>query len=290
MSLHVPSAGRVGGWPSARKVLTLLLGLCLGWLWTTIPVVAQDHIPPPVVEMTGPYRNLAENHNGTFHLRREGNAVYATFRTDRSPVQFLARDQPEVLLTLPAGFRPAVDVTWEVSARPVRTDGTPRPDQPEHRVFRMRVDTAGQVRYVDDPGVDGVGYLGYDTALAWPLTGTEPRLCDRHWNIRDGILAAVQTLEDATVPCTQVDWTHLARIRTLFLDTGTVGVAQHDLLGLTNLAALRMLSIHRTTYSNDLLAHTPRLQTLQIKASALEDLPDEPVPVHPAADPSVPGE
>ena len=271
MSIHVLSADLTGGWPFARRVLTLL---CLGWLWTT-PVAAQDQAPPPLIEVTGPYHNLAENHAGTFHLRREGGVVYATFQTDRSPVQFLARDQPEVLFTVPEGFRPAVDVTWEVSARPVRTDGTPHPDQPERRVFRMRVDTAGQVHYVDDAGVDGAGYLGYHTALAWPLADTEPRLCDRHRNIREGILATLQVLEDASLPCSQVAWSHLAGIRTLSLDTGTEGIARHHLLGLTNLAALRMPSIHRTTYPNDLLAHTPRLQTLQIKGSDLEDLPDE---------------
>ena len=258
--------------PFAQRMLPLLL-LCLGWLWDT-PVAAQDQAPPPS-EVTGPYHNLAENHAGAFHLSREEGVVYATFRTDRSPVQFLARDWQETLLTVPEGFRPAVDVTWEVSARPVRTDGTPHPDQPKRRVFRMRVDTAGQVRYVDDAGVDGAGYLGYHTALAWPLANTEPQLCDRRWNIREGILAAVQALEDASLPCSQVAWSHLAGIRTLSLDTGTEGIARHDLLGLTNLAALRMPSIHRTTYPNDLLAHTPRLQTLQIKGSDLEDLPDE---------------
>ena len=250
----------------------LLLCLCLGWLWPAVPVAAQDRVPSSAVETTGPYRNLAENHNGTFHLRREGNAVYATFRTDRSPVRFLARDQPEVLLTVPEGFRPAVDVTWEVSARPVRTDGTPHPDQPGRRVFRMHVDTAGQVRYVDDPGVDGVGHLGYDTALAWPLAGTEPRLCDRQRNIRDGILAAVQALEDATVPCTQVDWSHLTRIRTLSLDVYSRNFARHDLLGLTNLTELQV-SGGSATYPDDLMVHTPRIQTLKIEENTLEDLP-----------------
>ena len=262
------SAG-TGLW--ARRLLPLWL--CLGWLWAASPVAAQDEAAPSATEATGPYRNLAENHNGAFHLTREGNAVYATFQTDRSPVQFMARDQPEVLLTVPVGFRPVLPVTWEVSAKPVLPDGTPHPNHPDRRVFRMRVDTAGQVRYVDDAGVDGAGYLGYDTALAWPLAGSEPQVCDRHRNIRDGILAAVQALEDATVPCTQVDWSHLAGIRTLSLDTGTKGIARHDLLGLTNLAALRMPSIHRITYPNDLLAHTPRLQSLRIKGSALEDLP-----------------
>ncbi|MCY3661071.1 MAG: hypothetical protein OXG36_18865, partial [Caldilineaceae bacterium] len=242
---------------------------------TPVPIAAQDQAPPPAVEATGPYRNLAENHNGTFHLRREGNAVYATFRTDRSPVRFLARDQPEVLFTVPEGFRPVLPVTWEVSARPVRTDGTPRPDQPGRRVFRMQVDTAGQVRYVDDAGVDGVGHLGYDTALAWPLAGTDPRLCDRDWNIREGVLAAVQALEDVTVPCTQVTWTHLARIRTLSLDTLYEDFARHGLLGLTNLTVLQMPSIEGAVYPKDLLAHTPRLQTLWMEGSALEDLPDD---------------
>ena len=250
-------------WPSARRVLPLPLLLCLGWLWAAIPVIAQDQMPLPAVEATGPYHNLAENHAGAFHLKREGGVVYATFQTDRSPVQFLARDQPEVLLTVPEGFRPAMDVTWEVSAQPVQADGAPRPDHSDRRVFRMRVDTAGQVRYVDDPGVDGVGYFRYRTALAWPLAGTEPQVCDRHWNIREGILAAVQALEDAAVPCSQVDWTRLADIRTLSLDVHSENFARHDLLGLTNLTALQV-STSWATYPDDLLAHTPRLRTMRI--------------------------
>ena len=267
MSHHIAPAGPTGIRPSARRVVPLLLlclSLCSGWLWAA----AQDRVPPSAVEAEGSYRNLAENHAGAFHLRREGGVVYATFQTDRSPVRFLARDQPEALLTVPAGFRPAVDVTWEVSGRPVRTDGTPHPDQPEHRVFRMHVDTAGQVRYVD-----GAGYLGYHTALAWPLAGTEPQVCDHHWDIRDGILAAVQALEDATVPCTQVDWTHLARIRTLSLDVYSGNFARHDLLGLTNLAVLRVSSSWGT-FPADLLAHTPRLQTLRLEGWG-KALPDD---------------
>ena len=272
---HAGPASLTERWLSTQRVLPLLLCLGLGWLWPDAPVAAQDQIPPSAVETMGPYRNLAENHAGTFHLRREEGVVYATFQTDRSPVQFLARDQPETLLTVPEGFRPAVDVTWEVGARPVRTDGTTRPDPSEHRVFRRRVDTAGQVRYVDDPGVDGVGYLGYRTVLAWPLAGTEPQVCDRHQNIREGILAAVQALEDAAVPCSQVDWARLARIRTLSLDTSSANFARHDLLGLTNLAALQVMSGSWATYPDDLLAHTPRLQTVRIEGNALEDLPDD---------------
>ena len=263
---HAGLAGPTGTWPSTQRVLTLLLCLGLGWLWAAAPVAAQDQALAPAAEATGSYRNLTENHNGTFHLRREGNAVYATFHTDRSPVQFLARDQPEALLTVPAGFRPAVDVTWEVIARPVRTDGTAHPGPTDHRVFRMRVDTEGHVRYVDDPGVDGAGYLGYRTALAWPLAGTEPRVCDRHQNIREGILAAVQALEDIPVPCTQVAWSHLARIRTLSLDihSHSGNPARHALLGLTNLTALQVPE-WSAIYPDALLAHTPRLQSLRLE-------------------------
>ena len=277
----------------ARRLLPLWL--CLGWLWPT-PVAARDQVPPPAVEATGPYRNPAENHNGAFHLTREGNAVYATFRTDRSPVQFLARDQPEVLLTVPEGFRPALPVTWEVSAEPVLPDGTPHPDHPDRRVFRMRVDTAGQVRYVDDAGVDGVGHLRYHTMLAWPRAGSEPQVCTRPRYIREAILAAVQALEDAAVPCTQVDWEHLARIRTLSLSWAKLPVAHSDLLaapsvrqallGLSNLAALQVSTpntfvpadlLARTlpdpVLPADLLAHTPRLARLEVDPTYFLVLP-----------------
>ena len=251
--------------------MLLLLCICLWWLWGAVPIAAQGEVSPSVVETTGPYRNLAENHAGSFHLRQEDGVVFATFRTDRSPVQFLARDRPEALLTVPEGFRPAVDITWEVSAQPVRTDGTPHPGQPDRRVFRMRVDTAGRVRYVDDAGVDGVGHLRYRTMLAWPLAGTEPRLCERHRNIRERVLEAVQTLEDSALPCSQVDWSHLARIRNLSLSL-PVGPLDADferlsLLGLTNLTTLQVQSWSGTddaTPLTRLLAHTPRLQTLRI--------------------------
>ncbi|MXZ41570.1 MAG: hypothetical protein F4Z18_07285 [Caldilineaceae bacterium SB0666_bin_21] len=256
----------------ARNVMPLLLGLCLGWLWGATPVAAQDIASPPGTEATGPYRNLAENHAGAFHLTREEGTVYATFQTDRSPVQFLARDQPEVLFTVPEGFRPVLPVTWEVSAEPVLSDGTPHPDQPDRRAFRMQMDTAGQVRYLDDAGVDGVGYLRYRTALAWPLAGTEPRLCERHPKLREGILEAVQALEDATLPCSLVDWTHLARIHNLSLSLPIPLAAdseRHALLGLTNLATLEVQSwagrtVPEVTRLTRLLTHTPRLQALRI--------------------------
>ncbi len=259
--------GRTAG-PGLWAGRLLPLWLCLGWLWVASPVAAQDEAAPSATEATGPYRNLAVNHTSTFHLTREGNAVYATFQTDRSPVQFLARDQPEVLFTVPEGFRPAVDVTWEVSAEPVLPDGTPHPDR---RVFRMQVDTAGHVRYVDDAGVDGVGHLRYHTMLAWPRAGSEPQVCTRPRYIREAILAAVQALEDAAVPCTQVDWSHLAGIRTLSVSIHIdPDLARHALLGLTNLTTLqlRSWSVIGVTVPAELLVHTPRLKRLDVDDSS----------------------
>ena len=279
----------------ARRLLPLLL--CLGWLWGATPVAAQNQVPPPrAVETTGPYRNLAENHAGAFHLTREEGVVYATFQTDRSPVQFLARDHPEVLFTVPEGFRPVLPVTWEVSAEPVLPDGTPHPDQTDRRVFRMRVDRQGHVRYVDDAGVDGVGHLRYHTMLAWPLAGSEPQVCARPRYVRKAILEAVQALEEATPLCSLVDWEHLARIRTLSLSLSNLPVAHLDmlatpsvrqaLLGLTNLAALQVstpnpglppdLVAHTLPDPGlpaDLLAHTPRLERLEVDATNFLVLP-----------------
>ncbi|MCY4519436.1 MAG: hypothetical protein OXC13_01500, partial [Caldilineaceae bacterium] len=274
----------------------MLLSLGLVWLWAAAPVAAQDEASPSATEATGPYRNLAENHAGVFHLTREGNAVYATFRTDRSPVQFLARDQPEVLFTVPEGFRPVRPVTWEVSAEPVLPDGTPHPDHPDRRVFRMQVDTAGHVRYVDDAGVDGVGHLRYHTLLAWPRAGSEPQVCTRPRYIREAILEAVQALEDAAPPCSLVDWEHLARIRTLSLSLSHLPVAHSDLLaatsvrqallGLTNLAALQVSTpdpglpadgvahtLPDPGLPADLLAHTPRLARLEVDPTNFLVLP-----------------
>ena len=278
----------------ARRLLPLLL--CLGWLWGATPVAAQDEASPPATEATGPYRNLAENHNGAFHLTREEGTVYATFQTDRSPVQFLARDHPEVLFTVPEGFRPVLPVTWEVSAEPVLPDGTPHPDQTDRRVFRMRVDRQGQVRYVDDAGVDRVGHLRYHTMLAWPLAGSEPQVCARPRYVRKAILEAVQALEEATPLCSLVDWEHLARIRTLSLSLSNLPVAHLDilatpsvrqaLLGLTNLATLQVSTpnpglppdlVAHTLPDPGLpagfLAHTPRLERLEVDATNFLVLP-----------------
>ena len=147
-------------------------------------------------------------------MRHDERAVYVSFSTARSPVQYFAREQPEVLFTIPEGFRPATDITWDITAWHVQSDGTLHPTRRDPHAFRMSVDTEGRVRYVDDPGVEGVGYLRYHSALAWPLAGTDPLVCERGREIKERILAALVDLEHGVLSCDQVDWDHLSHIRT----------------------------------------------------------------------------
>lgn len=212
---HLPEAGPSGlhsSWCGAAARGTLWFCVCQ--LLLLSPVLAQGNIQVSEAEITGPYLNLAENHAGEFHLRRDERAVHVAFGSARSPVQYFARGQPEVLFTIPEGFRPATAVTWEVTARHVQSDGTPHPTRSGPHVFRMTVDPEGHVRYVDDPGVEGVGYLSYHTAWAWPLASTDPLVCERSWGVRQRILATLADLGEGVVSCDQVGWDHLAHIRT----------------------------------------------------------------------------
>lgn len=173
---------------------------------------SADTVPQRI--FVGELHNQVENREGRIRLEVQGNAVYAILQTIRSPVQHFARQQPEVLFTIPEGFRPATSITWEVNGQHVGTDGQLDASRSGLRVFRLRVDTEGHVRYVDDPGLDGVGYLRYRTALAWPLAGTDPLVCERSRPIRQRILAALVDLGEGMLSCDQVDWEQLARVRT----------------------------------------------------------------------------
>ncbi len=175
-------------------------------------IPSADTVPQRI--FVGKLHNQAENWEGWIRLEVQGNAVYAALQTVRSPVQYFARGQPEVLFTIPAGFRPATPITWEVNGQHVGTDGQLDSGRRDLQVFRLRVDTEGHVRYVDAPGVDGVGYLRYRTVLAWPLAGTDPLVCERSGPIRRRILAALADLGEGVLSCDLVDWDQLARVRT----------------------------------------------------------------------------
>ena len=228
----------------------------------------------PQRTLVGKYRNLAEHREGQVHLEVQGNAVYAALQTVRSPVQYFARQQPEVLFTIPAGFRPAVPITWEVNGQHVGADGQLDPGRRDLQVFRLRVDTEGHVRYVDDRGVDDVGYLRYHTALAWPLAGTDSQVCERSREFRSLILSALDDLIEESLSCDQIDWDHLGQLSALPFSRH-VAVRARDLLGLTNLTVLKVHAGDRVTLSGSLLAFTPRLHQLSLETRNPITLPPD---------------
>ena len=238
----------------------------------SVPSANQVADAVPGLTFEGDYANLAANREGQVHLAVQGRAVYATLQTVRSPVQYFAREQPEVLFTVPEGFRPATPMTWEVNGQHVGTDGQLDPVRRDIQVFRLSVDTEGQVRYVDDPGVDGVGFLRYHTTLAWPLAGTDPQVCARGPEIRAQIEAALHALAGVQTYCAQVSWEHLAGIETITY-AQREAVKGEDWLGLSNVTSLALHSRDQATLPPDLLAHMPRLGQLSVTSRHMNALP-----------------
>lgn len=237
---------------------------------------------PLTRKFEGDFANLAANWGGRTRLEIHGNAVYASMQAARSPVQYLTRQQPEVLFTVPMGFRPASTLTWEVAGQPVQADGLPEHSRRDIRVFRMSVDPDGHVRYVDDAGVDGVGYLRYRTVLAWPLAGVQPGVCERSQAVQSAILASLEVPGAPEEACAEITWNDLAGIQSLEIDAFSMGrrrpqpdgrflhtpLLRYDLAGLSNLEKLHVHSAG-DDYSNlpvqlpsRFLDHVPLLRDL----------------------------
>ncbi len=137
--------------------------------WPTPPRPEQPPPPPNGVQRaSGPYLNQATNWEGTWAVSKHGTTVTANFGSARSPVQYYARQQPEDLFVLPAGFRPTALVQCTVSdGRHKNADGTDHVSGIPAR-FDLTVHPDGAVRYVDNHLVDHVGYLAYRiTDLQW---------------------------------------------------------------------------------------------------------------------------
>ncbi len=220
----------------------------------------------------GDYDDQAELGEGQFQLAVQGRAVHATLQSVLSPVQHYAREQPTVLFTVPEGFRPATNITWDINGQYVTIDGQPDPNRRDIQVFRLRVDTAGHVRYVDDLDVVGVGHLRYHTTLAWPLAGTDPQVCARSYEIRNQIQVELHVQTGFRLACDQVTWEHLAQIQAVAY-TRAEAVQPEDWLGLTNVTRLEFESRDQVALNSDLLAHTPRLSQLGLKSRDLTSLP-----------------
>ena len=95
-------------------------------------------------DVLGPYDDPAAHHGGAYVLQRTGSQVSAQIRTTRSPVQHYARQKPQVLFIVPAGFRPARRVKREVTAlRAVDAQGRALVEPPVTQSFRVQVDPDG---------------------------------------------------------------------------------------------------------------------------------------------------
>lgn len=225
---------------------------------------------------TGRYRDQEAHHDGNFALQRTGQAVTLHLGTVRSPVQHFARQAPADLFTVPDGYRPTETVFLEVTAlRPVDVDGELLDQPPVTEVFRVQVTPEGAVRYVDDAGVDEVGYLAYTAMGQWetgdaPLWTAVPSppdgadLCTRNPAVQDALLEALGGGRD----CASVTWAELAALPSLHLEVGSGHpvLMKRDLAGLSMLTQLTLSApeFQRFWWGRDLLADLPRLRTLEI--------------------------
>ena len=114
----------------------------------------------------GVFDNQAEHHGGQLRVLRGGHHVRAHIATDRSPVQYWARQAPADLFRVPAGFRPHIPVVRTVEGTVVDANGIPvNPSRVV--VFKVTVAPDGTVRYVDGEQLDDVGYLAYAFQAVW---------------------------------------------------------------------------------------------------------------------------
>ncbi|MCY3658821.1 MAG: hypothetical protein OXG36_07350 [Caldilineaceae bacterium] len=254
-------------------------------------VIVTSWVTPDV---QGRYDDQAAHHEGGYSLRRTGSLVAAHLRTTRSPVQHYARQAPEVLFTLPAGYRPSQEVQLEVNGlRSVNEAGAFQAELPEARSFRVQVAPNGEVRYVDDAGVDEIGYLAYEMEVSWytddpplpqpPAAKTQASdLCSRHIAVQAGLRESLA--QDGTWSCHTVTWADLARVEQLELavSPGQPPLKVQDLAGLSGLSVLKLsipylkldvtgqFSLQPTYYSirrwpADLLTQVPNLRHLEVQ-------------------------
>lgn len=124
----------------------------------------------------GMYGDQAAHRFGRFRLTRQGERVTTFIASDSSPVQHYARQNPQILFTIPPEFRPPFTIIRLVEGRPVLQNGNTDPDNPTLRRFLIQVDPDGAVRYVNDLRVNGIGYLSYTLNTSW---GTTPLANDQ---------------------------------------------------------------------------------------------------------------
>lgn len=229
-------------------------------------------------ETSGPYAHQTEHHQSQFALRRTGETVTGVLSTSRSPVQHFARQAPAVLFSIPPGYRPREPVIIEVKeAQHVDWAGQVLDDQPESQTFRLQVDLDGAVRYVDDTGVDEVGYLSYAVAVEWPTaelplwrpssSSDQADVCHRHSVLQTELRSLLEARDGRGRTCADITWAELASVTTLTVDFG-LGHATptaRDLSGLLGLQQLTLSWPVLRPLPDDLLSRLPQLPTLHLE-------------------------
>ena len=156
------------GWVSALCLFCLLLT----WL---LSGCAEDDSIGRILGFVGDYHNLAEHHDGKYHMELSDERVTATITTVRSPVRHWAREVAAPLFILPPEFRPPFPITRTVDGQLVDINGSPGPDLPATHRFRVRISEDGSVHYVDDEHMEGLEYLAYTLHTVW---GSTPAAAD----------------------------------------------------------------------------------------------------------------
>ena len=260
-------------------------------MWLKDPHLVPAGFPLVTFGSVVEERYLRQDFNlgSRYRLQQTGSTVIATFEVESSPVQYLARTQPATLFEIPPEFRPAEEIVWEVDGWPVDDGGPNTKDSTGPRRFHLRITPEGDVSYVDDAGVDGVGYLKYKVSLAWSLPDADPDVCTRSQEVQTEVLKVLKLTD-----CAGVTWKHLASIRQL---NGRLSVSRpHDLAGLSNLESielqvgngpglaailaqmpriqhLKLIVYYSTTLSPEVLSSMPQLKSLEVHPSGSLTLP-----------------
>ena len=120
----------------------------------------------------GDFRNLATNPDGRWAVSKTGRTAALSFDCPRSPVQYYARQNPQPQFVLPAAFRPTSTVTQTVTGTEVDANRVDLAGSPSV-TFTVRIETDGEVRYVNNSQVDHVGYVRYGVRALAYATATE---------------------------------------------------------------------------------------------------------------------
>ncbi len=159
----------------------LWLALVLYAVLVPSPVLATEEAGPVAVAQ-GPLETPA-GQEGSYHLWRQGNTVWATVLASRDRWD---GHSSLPLFTIPEGFRPATQVSWHVDhVQAVNAQGY-RLTSPSPAHFTLQAAPQGTVRRLGDNTTPGEGFWRYATQVRW--TTADPMLLvagyfesDRPW-------------------------------------------------------------------------------------------------------------